>query len=72
VFLQLNTETAEPQLSEQESPKNGKCCKLPYLKLIDICWYFWMTQNHAFHATMNNGAQETEGILETLMLAVDI
>jgi hypothetical protein len=31
-----------------------------------------MTHNHAFHATVNNGAQETKGILEKLMLGVGI
>jgi len=31
-FLQWNTETAQPQLSEQQSPKNGKCYQFPYSK----------------------------------------
>jgi len=31
-FLQWNTETAQPQLSKQQSPKNGKCNQLPYSK----------------------------------------
>lgn len=42
------------------------------LNLIDICWYFCMTQNLAFLAAMNTGALKTEGTLEKLILAIDI